>query len=196
MRKFTITAALAILAFLSFTTAVFAGGAVTPEDSSLLDLAKPVYDAVMGGQYWLAASFALVLVVAAFKRYAPGRAGEWARTDLGGSLLVLLASFGGALATGLLAVGTNAMTLALAFTALKVAFGAAGGYALIKKILVPILRRVAEKVPAWMKPIFTVALWAFESHTPVAVAEKAGDEAVKNNPAEGANGVVGEPTDI
>jgi hypothetical protein len=192
MRKLLTSLGIIALGFFAFTATAAAAGEISPEDGSLLDLARPVYDAVVHGQYWLGASLALVLAVAAFRKYAPGKAGAWARTDVGGSLLVLAASFGGAAATGLLAAGTNAMTGELAWTALKVALAAAGGYSLAKKLLAPVLRKIADKAPPWMKPLFAMLLWSFE--TPIAKAETAGDVAVAENPPTGTDGATGTTT--
>jgi hypothetical protein len=196
MRKVTAAVSFLLILFLTVSVAAAAGTAMSPEDGALLDLAKPVFDAIMHGQWWLAASLVLVLLVAAFKKYAPGKLGEWARGDVGGSLLVLLGSYGGAMATGLLAAGTGALSPALAWVALKVAIAASGGYTLLKKLVMPFIRKLAEVVPAWMKPIFTMVLWAFDRATPVESAEKAGDAAVAEKPAGGANGVVGSATDL
>lgn len=190
-------ALIAVPAFLiAFVGVAFAAGAVTPQDSSILDLAKPVWEAVAHGQYWVAASLALVLAVAAVKKYHPGKLGEYANTDVGGAALVLLGAFGTTLATGLLATGTGVFSLTLAWTSLKIALGAAGGYSLLKKFAAPILTRIADKAPAWAKPIFALVLWAFTSPDPIAKAEAAGAAAVKADPAPGAAGAAGTPTDI
>jgi hypothetical protein len=196
-RKLAVGLSLAALAFFSFIATAAAAGTAVPEDGALLDLARPVFDAIMHGQWWLAASLALILVVAAIKKYAPGKFGAWAHSDLGGSILVLGASFGGAAATGLLAAGTGAMSLALAWTALKVALAASGGYSLLKKLVMPYVRKLGDKAPAWMKPIFSMLLWAFDSNAQVvAAAEQAGNDAVAANPPTGADGVAGTPTDL
>ncbi len=185
---------------MSFTATAYAAGALTPDDGSLLDLARPVLDAVMHGQYWLGASLALVLLVTAFKRYAPaGKLQDFAHSDAGASILVLLLSFGGALATALLAAGTNAVSLALLWAALKVALGAAGGYALIKNLLVDPLMNTAwyqNSAPAWLKSVMMLLMWAFVKPTPTEVATDAGNDAVNSNPPTGADGPAGTPTDL
>lgn len=187
--------------FVAFSATAFAATKVAPNEGSILDLAKPVFEAVMGGQWWLAASLALVFAVAAFKRYAGSvpkygpKLEEFANSEHGAPLLVLIGSYGGALATGLLAAGTNSLTLALAWTAFQVALGAAGGYTLVKKLAIPVLRKIANKAPSWMKPLFSLLFWAFEKPTPTETAEQAGDDAVKVSPATGVDGVV-PPTNI
>lgn len=187
--------------FVAFSATAFAAGQVTPEDGSIWDLAKPVYDAIVNGEWWMAAALGLVLAVTAFKRYAgsvpkygPALV-KFANSDEGGPILVLVGAFGGAVATGLAATGASSLTLALALTAAKVAVSAAGGYTLVKKLIIPRLRKLAEKAPSWAKPIFAVIFWAFEK-TPVAEAEAAGEAAVRANPPKGVEGVVGKPTDV
>ncbi len=196
MRKLVPALSFLLILFLTMSVAMAASTAMSPDNGALLDMAKPVFDAVMHGQWWLGASLALVFLVAAFKKYAPGKAGVWARGDVGGSLLVLLGAYGGALATAILAAGTGGVTPALAWVALKVAIGAAGGYTMLKKLVMPLIRKLADVVPAWMKPILTMVLWAFDRATPVEAAEKAGADAVAAKPATGAEGVVGNGTDI
>lgn len=172
---------------LSFGGMALAQGATLPEDSSVLDIFRPLWEAATGGHWWLAASLSLVVGVTLVKKYHPGKLGQWASTDVGGSSLVLIGSFGGALAAAL--AGSSSMSTGLAFNALKVAIGAAGGYTLLKKLLIdPVLRPLAEKAPAWLKPVLAVVLWAFDKPDPIAEAEKAGADAVKNNPGPGAGG--------
>ena len=188
---------------LCFSATAFAAGAASPQDGNLLDSAKTIWEAATGHHWWLAASLALVGAVAAFKKYAPTRAREWSHTDVGASVLLLIGSFGGALATGLAAAGTDAISLSLVEGALKVAFGAAGGYALIKNLLVdPLLKSkwYQDKAPAWLRAILDIGTWAFTKPAAEAVkeAEKAGDQAVADKPAEGASAdaAAGKPTDL
>lgn len=182
------------LFLVTFTATAAAQSATLPDDSSLFDLLRPVYEAVLGGNWWLAASLSLVVAVAAFKRYAPGKAREWSHTDVGGSLLVLLMAFGGALAS---ALGGAPMSLGLAWTALQVAVGASGGYSLAKKLVAPLLAKAAEKAPNWLKGPLQLVLWIFDKKPAVvAEAEQAGKDAVEAKPAEGAESVTGEPKDF
>ncbi len=190
--KIYVTLAVLVSAFLAFTATAFAAGVATPADGSLLDLARPVFDAIMHGQWWLGASLALVLIVAAFRRYAPGKAGAFAHSAVGAALLVLVGSFGGALATGIMAAGTSALTMALVWVSLKVAFGAAGGYSLLK----PLIVWVAAKAPAWMQPAFAMITWMFDGPTAIQTAETAGNAAVEAKPAAGADGTLGAPEEL
>lgn len=194
MNKLTVAISFTLIAFLSFTGVAWAASAVVPADGSLLDLAKPVYEAIMGGQFWLAALLGLVLATTAAKRYLPGKAGVWVNGEYGQPLTLLLLAFGGAGATALLAAGPGAIFSAgLAWAALKIAVAASGGYTLLKQLLAPLVAKVAAKAPAWMQPIFSVLLWVFTKPSAVAVAEKAGADAVAAKPADGVAGVIGNP---
>lgn len=196
-----------ILAFLSvpallllcFKGTSFAAGEVAGEDGSLPDLLRPIWDAATGGHWWLSASLALVAAVTLFKKYAPGKLGAWAHTNAGASVLVLVGSFGGALATGLLTSGTDAISMALVMPALKVAFGAAGGYALVKNLVVdPLVKSewYQNKAPTWLKGAMGIVTWMFSKSSVAKDAVKAGDAAVLDKPAAGADGVVDQPKDL
>lgn len=186
MRKITTALLFAVVAYFSFIGVALAQGAVIPEDGSILDLAKPVYEAIMGGQYWLGAMFGLILVTTAAKRYLPGKAGAWVNGEYGQPLTVLVIAFAGAAAAALVAIGPGAaLSGSLAWAALKIAASAAGGYALLKTLLVPFLMKLEPKAPAWLKWIFPMLLWAFSKPPAKVVAEKAGDDAVAANPATG-----------
>jgi hypothetical protein len=188
---------------LCFTATAFAAGAASPPDGNLLDSLKEIWLAATGHHWWLAASAALVAGVAAFKKYAPGKARDWSHTDMGATLLLLLGSFGGALFTGLAATGTDAISADLVWAALKVAVGAAGGYAMIKNLLVdPLLKSkwYQEHAPAWLRAILDIGTWAFTKPAADTIkeAEKAGDQAVADKPAEGASAdsAAGKPTEL
>lgn len=194
MRKITTFLLFTAMAYFSFIGVALASDAVVPTDGSLLDLAKPVYEAILGGQWWLAAMFGLILMTTAAKKYAPGKIKNLINSEYGQPLTVLTLSFGGAAATALLAAGPGAlMTGALAWAALKIAVGAAGGYELLKQLVVPFLVKIQAKAPAWSQPIFGLILWAFSKPSATESAEKAGDDAVAANPPKGENGTVGEP---
>jgi hypothetical protein len=179
-----------IVAFISFLGTGVAFAAT--EDGGLLDLARPLFDAVMSGNYAYAAALALVLGVALARRYGSKR-WPWLGGDTGGSLLVLLGSFGGAVATAL--AGGAGLSLALFWTACKVAAGASGGYTLIKRLAIPLLRQVIGKLPKVLQKPFGLILWMFEGSA-VAKAEAAGDAAVAANPANGLDGLAGTPKDV
>jgi hypothetical protein len=190
------TLSLAVIALLAFTGTALAAGAVAPEDGSILDLAKPVFEAVMSGQYWYAAAGALVLLVTAVRRYGAKwfpRALGWTNSSWGTPALVLLASFGGALATA--AAAGAGPSLEVLKVALGVAVAAAGGWKLAKELAVPLLTALRDKLPAWARPLIDVALWAFQRPSRDADAAAAGDAAVAANPPTGIAGVTGEPKD-
>ncbi len=196
-----ITVALGFLGVLlaGFVMSAHAAQAVAPDDGTLLDLARPIFDEIMKGHYIASAALALILAVALVKRYAPGKFGTFVHSDAGGSLTTLLMAFGGALATA--TMGGAMWTWGMLPAAGQVAFFAAGGYVLIKKLIVePLLKPLAAKAPAWMQPLFAMVFWAFDrkvSETDaLAGAKTAGDTAVLANPAGGVDAVTGEAKEI
>lgn len=171
-----------VVCLFSFTGTSLAFAQASPDNGNILDLAKPVLDAVMGGRFAYAASLALVLLVALGRRYGVSR-WKFLATDAGGSLLVLLGAFGGALATAL-AAGAG-MSWGLLWAAVGVAVSASGGYTLVKRLVVdPLLRPLASKAPKWAQPLFKLLLWIFDNQS-VAKAEAAGEAAVEAKPSAG-----------
>ena len=194
------TFALAVLALLlGLTVSAFAAGAAAPDEGSILDLLRPVIDAFKEGHHLEAGMLALVLAVAALKRYAPEKWGisKFVHGDIGGVVMTLVGSFAGAMATTLAAGDTPSW--AMSKTALMIAVGAAGGYAIVKKLLVEPLRNsewYKTKAPSWFKSVMGVVLWVFDKPDVAAQAERAGDAAVVAKPAPGVEGVVGKPDEI
>ena len=88
------------------------------------------------------------------------------------------------------------VTWAIARHALAIAVGAAGGYSLVKRLLIPKIRWLASKCPAWAQPAFRMILWLFDAPDAVAKAEAAGAAAVKAKPSTGISGIVGDPRDV
>ena len=157
-----------LVAMFSFAGVSHAAGAASPEDGNLLDLAKPVFDAVMHGQGWLGAALALVLVVAAARRYLPKwfpNRFAWLASDAGTTLTTFLFSLGGAFSTAF--VAGAGPSFAIAKTALAVALAAAGGYQALKHLLAPALRWLRPKLPAWARPGLDMILWVFERPDPI-----------------------------
>ncbi len=184
------------LMLMSFAATAFASGATTTDEGSLLDMARPIFDAVMHGQWWLGASLALVFACAATRKYLPDSwGGKFVRGDLGGMLTAFAMSFGGAAATAL-AAGAS-MSGALAFMAVKVALAAVGGYKALHEIgkWFAATAWFQTKAPNWLKMIVTFVLSMIGSSA-IAKAEAAGKAAVEAKPAPGAAVVVGEGTDL
>ena len=178
----------------SFTATAWAADAAPAAAESLLELAKPLVAAITAGQYWYAAALALVLAVAALRKYGAPRF-AWMSRPWAAPAMTLVASFGGALATTL-AAGT-APSWAMAWAALGIGVAAAGGWKLLKELVVdPLVRPLVAKAPAWLRPVLELALWVFDRPDAGAAARKAGDAAVEANPGKGAAAVVGAPTDV
>ncbi len=191
MRKIFLTPLLFLVAYFSFVGVAIASNAVVPEDGSMIDYLKPIYDAFTSGAYWPAAMFLVIFIVTALNRYASKIPVVGAKVDAfldgqyGKPLTVVLLSFAGAVIAALASPGA-VMSGAVAWAALKVAATAVGGYELLKQLLVPIIQKLGAKAPAWMKPVFDLILWAFSKKSAVAKAEEAGAKAVAENPAPGA----------
>lgn len=140
-------------------TSYAADAAPVASDGSLLDLARPVLDAVIHGQYWLGGSLALVLAVAVLRQYG-GAYLPWLKTGQGAALMALLATFGATLAA---AFAGGAMPSGhLVWTAAKIAVASAGIYSLLKALVVdPYVVPLAAKYPKY-RLIFVAILWLFD----------------------------------
>ena len=185
LRAFAFPAAMILLGLLMFTGTALAAAAVEGVGGGeLLDFLRPIADAVLGGEYALASALALVFAVVLARRYG-AKVWPFLGTGPGAAILVLLGSFGGALATALTGAG---LSWGLVQAALLVAVSAAGGYSLARTlVLKPLLAKWGDKLPSWLRlPIE----WVINQPSRVEKAEAAGDAAVKANPAEGASSVV------
>lgn len=172
--RYYLTAFLFMLLSFVGTSVAFA------QSDAIIELAEPVLQAIMGGQYAAAAALALVLAVALLRRYGVKR---WPAlgSAAAGSILVLVGGFGAALATSLLA--GSALSGTLAYSALKVSLLAAGGFSLLK----PLIAALQRKAPSWLSPAFRLVSWVFDKPSKIAAAEAAGLAAVEANPGKGAN---------
>lgn len=182
--------AVLILGFLGiFTATAFAANAVAPSPDDTYALLKAVVDAFTHGQKLYAGMLGLVAVVALVKKLAPKwkQLDDLVHTDIGGSALTLVGSFALAMATTLGTGGSPSW--AMAKSALYIAIGAAGGYTLVKRLLIdPVLRPFAAKCPAWTQPLFAVVFYIFDRKTPTQEAETAGQAAVEKAPSKGLAG--------
>lgn len=152
-------------------------------------LARPLFDAVMSGQYVLGAAMALVLVVSLVRRYGAGR-WPFLATDAGGAALALVSGVAGALMTAL-AAGA-AFTWGMLARAFLVTVTAAGGYSFVRKLLVPLMMLLPQPLSAWAVTLLSL----FDKPSPVAKAEAAGKKAVADKPPTGADGVLGKAEEI
>jgi hypothetical protein len=186
---FTFLAAFLVGTF-AFMGTSYASNVMQGTVENPLDYVRPLYDAIVSGNYWLAAALALIVVVALARRYIAPHV-PFLQTKLGIALMVLFGSFGGALATAITAGATPGF--ALVYPALAIAATAAGGYTLLKELLAPVLEKLKAKSPKWLHPVFDLVLWVFTTKERV---KEAGDAAVKKNPPSGTAGIVGNPRDI
>lgn len=173
----------------AFTATALAAGAAAPDDGTWLDALRPVAEALVAGNYLAAAGLGLVAGVALTSKYGR-RMWPFLGTGAGKAALVLVGSFGGAIATA--ALGGAAWSMALLWTALKVAFASAGGFSILKELL----GAIAPHLPSWAQPAVKLVRSMFDRPDPVATAEAAGTAAVKVKPPTGAAGVVGKTRDL
>lgn len=195
---------LGLIGLLAFSATAFAADTIAPPNASIMDLAKPVFNAFSGGHYAYAAALGVILLVAVLKkasaRYLPSTVVNALHSDAGGSALALAGATATAMAAGLAAPGA-VVTFGLLKTALLVGVGAAGGYAVLKNLVIePVLKPLASKAPAWAQPIFTLVFWIFDKPDSVLATEAnaaaAGEAAVKANPSPGVAEVLGQPTEV
>lgn len=206
MRKFfrghylLLTAAFAFMLLISFKAVALAAGAVGVEDSSsVLDLAKPVFEAFSGGHYAYAAALLVILVVAALRRYASPKS-AFLQSAAGTSLMVLSASMATAMASALAAPGAT-VTWSLLESSALIGVGASGGFEVLKNLLIdPLLRPLMFKLPAWAQPIGSIILWVFDGTGADAAALAKSDDAAKAavaaDPGKGVAAVLPPPTEI
>lgn len=187
---------LTLIGVLTFAATAHAQNVAVPADGSVLDLLKPVYNAFSGGQYAYCGALLLVVIVALVKRYF-GTTTPWLHTDIGGASMVLLASAGTAAATGLATPGAH-LTFGLLKSSLLLGVTAAGGFSMIKSLVIePLLIPLEAKAPLWMKPIFSLVLWIFDKPDAIKTAEAAGEAALVAKPPTGIVDVTGTlPTDV
>lgn len=199
--KVTKIAALVVLGFASFSLTAHAANVVAPDDSNfLVDALKSVYDAISTHQWSLTGALAIIYLVAVIKRYLGDKV-AFLHSDAGGSLLALVGAVGTALATSL-TPGAH-LTPDLLLKALQAGVAAAGGYAILKNLLVdPVLKPMVAKLPPWAQTLANLVLFAFDHGTSgatppaAATAEKAGAAAVAATPGPGIAGIVGKPAEL
>ncbi len=192
-KKIGYVVALMLVMLTAFTATAYAAS-TTPDPDAISEVARFLLEAVKGGHYAYAVALGLMLVVALVRRYLGPR---WAflHSDAGGGVLALLTSFAAALATATAAGASWSLTLL--WSAGGIAVAAAGGYSLLKKLVVePFLRPLADKAPAWLKVPLNLVLWIFERPDAVETSTTAGAAAVTAKPAAGIAGITGAPRDV
>jgi hypothetical protein len=168
----------------AFTGTALAADAITPPDASLLDLARPIFDAVMHGQWWAAAALAVVMIGALGRKYMPDTWKTGAKGDIIGTGMAFVTAFAGAIATWALAPGA-VMSMAVVLTALKIGTAAVGGYTVIHKVASWLV--ASGKLPPWALAMLKMVTM-FGGSNAVTKAEAAGAAAVVAAPPTGMAG--------
>jgi hypothetical protein len=173
-----------VLAFFGASIA-FAASSSAPDDAALLDLLRPIVEAVGKGEFALAGAFGVIFAVAATKRYLPDRfGGKFARSDLGGMLSAFLYAGAGSVATTIVAGAPFSGSVALA--AVKFGMGAIGGFVALHKLATALVATKwwNEKAPGWLRATVSTILAIIGSNA-ASKAKTAGEKAVADKPAAG-----------
>jgi hypothetical protein len=178
-----------VLLWVAAFTAGFALSASAALADTIDDAVKVVGDYVASGHYTEAAIIAIIGLVAAFRKWAPRQWPFW-RSDVGGSLLVLLMAFGASLAAAI--SGSGGFEWSMLWSAFKLAALSSGGYTLIKRLGGALISKLP--IPGWAQKALNAALWLFQPRgaDAVAKAEKAGERAASeaNTPGAGSTGML------
>lgn len=157
---------LALVMLVSFTATAHAATAVAPADGSWVDLLQPVIDAFRGGHYISAGALAVVVAVAAARKYATTigpRFADFVHSDAGGAASTLITSFAGTIAAT--TASGDTWHWSMITTAGAIAFIAAGGYAAVKRLVVtPILAsKWYSSAPSWVRvSLKYLGFWIFD----------------------------------
>jgi hypothetical protein len=193
-----VIAAFALLLAMTGTALARTAADVPPDLGDLLELAKPVLDAILAGQYWLAAAGALILAVGLVRRYVVPKV-PFLQTDAGGTLLTFVVSFGGAMATSI-AASAGIFSLALVKPAFGLAFAAIGGFLAVKRLVIPVFDWLADITPwaplkwtfRYVPFLIDLLMGSKNSAKAIEKAEKAAADAIITTPSAGG----GEPRDV
>jgi outer membrane biosynthesis protein TonB len=122
-------------------------------EEQLTNFAQTLFDAAQAKNWQAVAALALIFVVYLLRKFSGkigGKFGAWLNSDRGGSVLVMVASFGGAMATALLA--KHKISLNLVVASLIVATSASGARNMAWDLLSPKDKPKKEKKPKQPKP--------------------------------------------
>jgi hypothetical protein len=194
IRNALIWAAAAATFLAVFAGTSFAGPTVLPtEDSSIRDLVAAIVDTFRGGDRVAAGALTLFATLALAKRYwTTGKVGRFLHSDTGGALTLFGMSFAGSVA----AQARGPWEWSVLSTAWHVGVATAGGYVLIKRLVIDPIKRSAwyAKAPIWLKTALDAVTWIVDKPDAVAKATQAGADAVAANPSPGADGIAGPAT--
>ncbi len=178
------TALLILILLGAFTGTALAADAAAAYDPSLSETAKAILDAVMNSQWWVAASYAVILGVVAARKFMPSGWKTGVKGDVVGTALVFVLALAGSVATVMMAPGA-VMTTGVALTAMKIGAAAIGGYTIVHKIVGWLAAWGKLPAPAMMALRFVAMMMGSNA---VAKAEAAGDKAVATKPPTGMTG--------
>lgn len=177
-----VIASIILLVLACFTgTALAAGVATADPDTS--EVLRQIFDAVVHGQWWIAASAAVIGLCGLARKYMPESWKAGAKGDVVGIVTTFGIATAGAVITTLAAPGA-AMSFAVIATAAKIGAVAIGGWNILHKVIGWLV--AWNKLPGWAKSILNIVA-SFIGSSAVKKAEEAGDKAVAANPPPGMN---------
>lgn len=180
-------AILIVLGF--FTGTALAADAVSDPNTS--EVLRQIFDAVVHGQWWVAASGAVIGLCGLARKYMPESWKAGAKGDVVGIATTFGIAAAGAVITTLAAPGA-AMSLAVVTAAAKVGALAIGGWNILHKVIGWLVGW--SKLPGWAKSVLGLVASLIGSSA-VKKAEEAGAAAVAANPAPGMTGD-GKPREV
>lgn len=182
-------ASIILLVLFAFTgTALAADVAADPNTSEVL---RQIFDAVVHGQWWIAACAAVVGLCGLARKYMPEAWKAGTKGDMVGVATAFAISVAGAVGTTLAAPGA-VMSLAVLGAAAKIGVFAIGGWNVLHKVIGWLMGW--SKLPAWAKTILGLVASIIGSSA-VKKAEEASAAAVAANPAPGMN-AGGKPREV
>jgi hypothetical protein len=144
--------------------AVAHAAALVGTDGSIGDLLRPVYDAIIAGDYAFAIASAIVLLAAVLRRWG-SKVLPWFGTQPGGVAILMIGSFGASLSTALAA--GEPISWDLVYGAFKTAAVAGSLYSWLKRLVIDPLRPWMEtKAPAPLRYVYLAVAWVFDRVVP------------------------------
>ncbi len=174
----------ALLILGAFTGTALATDAVAASDPSLSETAKAIFDAVMHSQWWVAASYAVILAMIGARKIMPDSWKTGVKGDVIGTAAVFVMALAGSVATVMAAPGA-AMSTGVILTALKVGAVAIGGFTAVHKVAGWLA--AWGKLPPWALAALKMTTFLVGSNA-VKKAEAAGVAAVAAEPPKGMTG--------
>lgn len=149
----------------------------------LVELVRLLWVAITGGEFISIVVALLVIISSLLARFGV-HLSKWFGTGAGRAVITLLVAFSGGLSSAL-AVGTP-ITWGVLRTVIVFALTAAGGYSLIKALIVePLTPWMRDRAPEWLRLIWRGLTWVYDrlvkpEPSPLPLAKVARERAATN----------------